>query len=305
MAKVNICVCVKNRQRFLETVFHSLVTQTYEDLKILGCDGISQDDTMSELFYIQQGTHEKVIAWHTEEEGYVNTHNFILSKIDDDCEYVGFVESDDLVDENKVKYQVEYLEAHPEVDVVSSCVVFSDKKILINTYMELNDDQITEGLKKGIPMSTICHFPSCIFRRKVLEKFINGKYFYDEYDNGMCGEGFLYTLHFLGYKFANIPTTIYLYRRGLDPNSMSNTMVPEFANAIDSLLYENKREYIMELFNKYNGKPTKKTTSKKKVEKKEEDENPKVEVLDEVKVEEPVVEEASKKKRGRPKKTQE
>jgi len=305
MAKVNVCVCLKNRKPLMETTFHSLVVQTYDNYKVLGCDGLSQDDSMTDLYYTQVGTNGKVVAWQTESEGYVNTHNFILSKIDDDCEYICFVESDDVVDENKLLYQTEFLDLHPDVDVVSSCVVFSDKKVLVNTYVELNDEQITEGLKKGIPMSTICHFPSCMFRRRVLEKFINSKYFYDEYDSGMCGEGFLYTLHFLGYKFANIPTTIYLYRRGLDPNSMSNTMVPEFANAIDSLLYENKREYIMELFNKYNGKPTKKTTSKKKVEKKEEDENPKVEVLDEVKVEEPVVDEAPKKKRGRPKKTQE
>ncbi len=225
MAKVNICVCVKNRQRFLETVFHSLVTQTYEDLKILGCDGISQDDTMSELFYMQQGTRGKIVAWHTEEEGYVNTHNFILSKIDDDCEYFCFVDSDDIVDEHKIEKQVEYLESHPDVDVVSSCVAFTDKRVLVNTYVELNNDQVTEGLKKDMPITIITHFQTCMFRRRVLDKFVNGKYFYDEYDNGMCGEGFLYTLHFLGYKFANIPTTIYLYRRGLDPNSMSKTMV--------------------------------------------------------------------------------
>ncbi len=306
MSKVNIFVCTKDRAGLIDVMADALLHQTFDDYKILTCDDHSSDISQEKLYNLQMKTNGKLVSWVMEkEEGYVNTHNFILSKIDDDCEYFCFVDSDDIVDEHKIEKQVEYLESHPDVDVVSSCVAFTDKRVLVNTYVELNNDQVTEGLKKDMPITIITHFQTCMFRRRVLDKFVNGKYFYDEYDTGMCGEGFLYTLHFLGYKFANIPSTIYLYRRGIAKNSMSNNIVPEFANAINSLSYENKREYIMELFNKYNGKPIKKTTSKKKVEKKEEDENTKVEVLDEVKVEEPVVEEAPKKKRGRPKKTQE
>lgn len=297
MSRVNICIPTKNRGDIILNTIRSLLLQTYSDYNILVCDDKSNDDTVSKVFNLQEKTNGKVISWYTEKEGYVNTLNFILSKTT--SEYICFVDSDDIVDENKIKYQVEYLDAHPDVDVVSSCVVFSDKKILVNTYVELNNDQVVAGLQKGIPMSTICHFPTCMFRRSCLEKFVNGKYFYDEYDTGMAGEGFLYTLHFLGYKFANLPTTMYLYRRGMAENSMSNNIVPEFANAINSLSYENKREYIMELFNKYNGpveekKPVEKKTNKKKEVKKEEP-----------KAEEVQTEEAPKKKRGRPKKTHE
>lgn len=314
MAKVNICVCVKNRQAAVEAALHSLVSQTYQDLKILTCDGKSQDSTMTTLYQCQVGTKSKVIAWMTEQEGYVNTHNFILSKIDNDCEYIGFVDSDDLVDEHKVEEQVKYLESHPDVDIVSSCVVFNDKRVLINTYVEVNNDQITEALKKGTPMSTLCHFQSCLFRRKCLDKFINKKFFYDEYDTGMAGEGFLYTLHYLGYKFANIPTTFYLYRRGIIQNSMSNNIVPEFANAIDSLSYENKMNYIKELFEKYNSleedkieevkeedKIEEKVKEQKLVEKKTTKKT--IKQKEEPKIEESKVEEAPK-KRGRPKKTE-
>lgn len=258
--RVNICVCVYNRQSIIKSSLDSLLKQTYKDYNILVCDGKSLDKTIDVLLDYQNH-FDNLIAWQTEQEGYINTHNFILDKTD--SEYICFVDSDDLVDPQKIEEQVKYLDNNPDVDVVSSSVMLADKRVLPNTMIELNNEQITEYLKNGNPMLSVCHFQSCMFRRKCLEKFTNKVYFYPEYENGMCGEGFLYTLHFLGYKFANIISTIYVYTRGLIKNSMSNTKNPEFASAIDSLSYDMKKEYIMELFNAYNT-PTKKRGRPKK-----------------------------------------
>ena len=197
--RVNICVCVYNRQSIIKSSLDSLLKQTYKDYNILVCDGKSLDKTI-DVILDYQNNNSNVIAWQTEQEGYINTHNFILNKTD--SEYICFVDSDDLVDPQKIEEQVKYLDNNPDVDVVSSSVMLSDKRVLPNTMIELNNEQITEYLKNGNPMLSVCHFQSCMFRRKCLEKFTNKVYFYPEYENGMCGEGFLYTLHFLGYKFA-------------------------------------------------------------------------------------------------------
>jgi len=250
--KVDICVCVKDRQNVIENTLNNILNQKFDDFRILCCDGLSKDMTMNKVYDMQGKTDNKVIAWQTEKEGYVNTHNFILSKTD--AEYICFIDSDDIVDANKLEEQVKYLDSHPDVDVVSSTTIFPNKKVLINTVVELNDEQISKSLKEGNSILGLCHFQSCMFRRKCLEKFKNGIYFYPEYEEGICGQGFLYTLHFLGYKFANIISTIYLYTRGVLKNSMSNTSKPNFANAIDTLSYEKKMEYIEELFNTYNTK---------------------------------------------------
>jgi len=258
--KVTICVCVYNRQSVIKTSLNTVLNQTYKDYDVLVCDGKSLDKTIDVLFEYQNN-NKNLIAWQTEESGYINSHNFILSKVD--SEYICFIDSDDLVDSNKLEEQVKFLDNNPDIDVVSTSVMFSDKRILPNTFIELNNDQITEYLKNGNPILNICHFQSCMFRRKCLEKFTNKVYFYPEYETGMCGEGFLYTLHFLGYKFANIISTIYVYTRGLVKNSMSNTIEQKFASAIDSLSYDMKKEYIMELFNTYNPQTKKRGRPKK------------------------------------------
>lgn len=247
--KVNICMCVYNRQEIVKNSLDNILKQKYKDYDIFVCDGKSIDNTMDELINYQN-INNNIFAYQTKEIGYINTHNLILSKTN--SEYICFIDSDDLVDANKLEEQVKYLDSHPDIDIVSSSVMLYDKKILPNTFVELNNDQITEYLKAGNPMLGLCHFQSCMFRRKCLEKFTNNIYFYPEYEDGLCGEGFLYTLHFLGYKFANITSTIYVYTRGLLKDSMSNNKKQEFASAIDNLSYDMKKQYIMELFNNYN-----------------------------------------------------
>ena len=254
--KVDICVCVKNRQSIIEQTLNNILNQNFDDFRILCCDGKSNDMTMNKIFDLQEQTDGKVIAYETEKEGYVNSHNYILSQTD--AEYICFIDSDDIVDVNKLEEQVKFLDTHPDVDVVSSTTILPNKKVLVNSMVDLNDNQITEYLKNGHSILELCHFESCMFRRKCLEKFINKIYFYPEYEDGLLGQGFLYTLHFLGYKFANIISTVYVYTRGLIKDSMSNKIIPQFANAIDTLSYEKKQEYITELFSAYNSSKKKK-----------------------------------------------
>lgn len=259
--KVDICVCVKNRESVINSTLNNILDQEYSNFRILCCDGKSKDKTMNKIYDLQESTGGKVIAWETEKEGYVNTHNFILSKTDAD--YICFIDSDDIIDSVKLKEQVKYLDKHPDVDVVSCTTILPNKKVLANSMVELDNDQITKYLKDGNSIVSVCHFQSCLFRRRCLEKFSNGIYFYPEYEDGLLGQGFLYTLHFLGYKFANIISTVYVYTRGVMKDSMSNKLNPNFANAIDTLSYERKKEYIEELFHAYNPETKKRGRPKK------------------------------------------
>lgn len=260
-AKVNICMCVKNRPSTVRSSIDTILKQTFEDYVLLLCDDMSSDMTMNTLLEYQARYPGKVQAWQNPEEGYINVHNFILSKTD--AEYICFIDSDDFVDERKLEEQVKFLDEHPDVDVVSTCTMFPNKQVLINSAVELDNDTITKALQNKIPISTICHFGSVMFRRKCLEKFTGNIYFYDEYNTGRCGDGFLYTLHFLGYKFANIISTIYVYSKGLIKNSLTNTVDPEFANSMDLLDYENKKMFTLEMFNNYNPQKKKRGRPKK------------------------------------------
>lgn len=254
-------MCVKNRPATVRTSIDSILKQTFEDYKLLLCDDASDDMTINTLLEYQARYPEKVVAWQNPNGGYINCHNFILSKTD--AEYICFVDSDDFVDPNKLEEQVKFLDEHEDVDVVSTCTMLPNKQVLINSAVSLDNDTIDTALKNGLPISTICHFGSVMFRRKCLEKFTGNIYFYDEYNTGRCGDGFLYTLHFLGYKFANIISTIYLYSKGLIKNSLTNTVEPEFANSMDLLNYENKKLFTLEMFNNYNPQKKKRGRPKK------------------------------------------
>ena len=260
-AKVAICIPVKNRKEAIKIVLKNILEQDYNDYNILACDGMSIDNTIDTLLEYQQKTDGKVIGWQTKEAGYVNTHNYILSKVD--AEYFCFIDSDDFVMKNKLSEQVKFLDEHPDVDVVSSMLALSDKRVLANTIVDLDNEQITKFLEENNPMNTICHFQSCMIRKKCLEKFTSGKYFFDEFETGRCGEGFLYTLHFLGYKFANIKSTVYIYNYKVMKDSMTNNINPDYADAMDQMSYEDKKVLIMDLFNKYNPQKKKKGRPKK------------------------------------------
>lgn len=259
--KVNVCMCVKDRQSSVKASIDSILDQTYDDYSILLCDDGSSDYTMNTLLEYQNANPDKVTAWQNPDPGYIKCHNFILSKTD--AEYICIMDSDDFVDRTKIEMQAKFLDEHPDVDVVSSCVMFPNKQVLVNSFVELDDKTITDALKKNMPIGTIFHIGAVMFRRKCLEKFTNGVYFYDEYEEGRAGDGFLYTLHFLGYKFANIISTIYVYSKGLIKNSLSNTKKQQFAAAMDLLDYENKQKFIMEMFGNYNAIKKKRGRPKK------------------------------------------
>ena len=268
-AKVNVCMIAKNRENAITVTIKSLLEQSFDDFKVLACDGMSQDKTMNVLFDMQNSSNGKLLAYQTPKEGYINSLNHILSKVDSD--YFCFIDSDDFISKNKLEEQVKFLEENPDVDVVSSAMMLSDKRILANSIVNLSNEQIDTYLKTNAPINTVCHFQSCLFRRRVLEKFNSRKFFYDEYNTGRAGDGFLYTLYFLGYKFANINNVFYIYSKGVLENSMSKNIEPEFANNIDSLSFENKKKEILNLFNKYNpqvvekkkrGRPKKVETTK-------------------------------------------
>lgn len=266
-AKVAICVPIKNRAGAIDVTIRQLLELDYDDYKILACDGLSKDYTMTNLLNLQSSSNSKLVAWQTEDEGYVNTHNFILSKIKD-ADYFCFIDSDDFVQANKLKEQVKFLEENPDIDVVSSTMMTNDKRVLANSYVNLNHEQIDQYLQTGMPMNTVCHFQSCLFRSRVLDKFSSSKYFYNEYESGHCGDGFLYTLYYLGYKFSNINSTVYIYTKGVLKDSMTNNIVPEFANSIDVLTNDERKEQILNLFNTYNPQKKKKGRPKKEKEEK-------------------------------------
>ena len=88
-------------------------------------------------------------------------------------------------------------------------------------------------------------------------------YFYSEFVGGYAGEGFLYVLHFNGYKFANTTDTYYVYTKGMVSTSLTNTLEPLYDTELSKLSYGEKQKELMKLFRKYNKKETNKESEEK------------------------------------------
>ena len=253
--KLDICICTKNRHGLILKMIDMIEENlTGLDYNIIVSDDKSTDRTMNDLLPYQD-KYNNVVVWQNEGDGYVDNYNFILSKVVSD--YFCLVDDDDIFDVSKFTIQAKYLDEHPDIDVVSSTVIFPNKQILLNTLEDLDHKEIETFLKNGEKMSSICHFQSCMFRKHVLEKFNVGEYFLPEYIGGLAGEGFLYKLFFLKYKFNNIKDTVYLYTYKFIKESLSNTYIPLFAIELDELPFEERKKKINNLYKKHIIKNTK------------------------------------------------
>lgn len=253
--KVDICLCGKNCAHVLNNALDTIrKMMTTVDCNVILVDGRSSDNTPQMMVDFRQEDTSKVLVLQTEENStYIDAYNLALNNTVSD--YIAWLDADDICDENRLKIQADYLDNNKDVSVVTSSVYLPNKQMIINTLTNFNDEQMTNLLENNqLHMFEMCHFQSAMFRRKCLTKFKNGKYFFDEYAGGRGGEGFLYMLHFLGYKFANITDTYYVYTMFMNPVSLSNNLDPLFAKAIDEMPYEDRKKALMKIYRKNNKK---------------------------------------------------
>lgn len=144
--KVSIIVPVYNAQNYLEQCINSLRNQTLEDIEIILVDDSSLDDS---LLICQKAEEEdsRIKVIHKENEGAGKARNAgILAATG---KYIGFVDSDDYVDDRMYQTLYEKAEQYGS-DLVMSGVVFVDG----NTYSEAGGCVIKTYFEKDTHFET-------------------------------------------------------------------------------------------------------------------------------------------------------
>lgn len=258
--KVDICMCIYNSNEYLERIIDNIYNQTFKDFNLIISDASPNQDGVKYIMDLKK-EKDNIYYFQSLNPGYINNLNNALTNSISD--YICFIDPDDYISNNKLEEQVKYLDSHSNIDVVSCTTVLSNNLILSNSFTELTHDNISKFIDSNLgSMKEICHFQSCMIRKECLEKFVNKKFFFDEYEGGFAGEGFLYTLYYLGYKFANISNSIYFYLYKENKNGLSKRLEPIFAKEIDNLDTNTRKEEILKLFNTYN--PVKKKRGRPK-----------------------------------------
>lgn len=118
---VSVIISAYNYGHFISQTLDSLQAQTYQDWECIVIDDGSKDDT-AEVVTRYAEKDSRIKYTYQKNQGPSAARNNGLRNITG--KYVQFLDADDLIEPEKFQRQVEYLEQHPEVDIVYGNVRF-------------------------------------------------------------------------------------------------------------------------------------------------------------------------------------
>lgn len=121
--KVSCVIPVYNREDLVGKAIESVLKQSFQDFEILLIDDGSMDQSCE---VIERYQDPRIRILHNgENRGILYTRNRLLREAKG--EYIAFLDSDDIAFPNRLQLQVEYLDQHPEVGIVSGGCYFRSK----------------------------------------------------------------------------------------------------------------------------------------------------------------------------------
>lgn len=111
-AKVSVVLPTYNRSERLVKAVDSVLAQSYRNFELLIIDDGSTDNTKEVVDNIND---DRIKYYYKENGGFASARNFGLKKVTGD--YIAFLDSDDYYMADKLKKQVECLEANQDFDV--------------------------------------------------------------------------------------------------------------------------------------------------------------------------------------------
>jgi glycosyltransferase involved in cell wall biosynthesis len=111
---VNVIVPTYNYGHFIEETLECLCAQTYQNWECLVVDDGSTDDTAERVSrFIERDPRFRFLRQANAKQAAAKNNGLRNSA----GQYIQFLDADDLIEPQKFEKQVEYLEAHPEVDI--------------------------------------------------------------------------------------------------------------------------------------------------------------------------------------------
>lgn len=163
MARITVLMGIYNCAPTLPAALNSLLAQTYQDFKIVLCDDGSTDDTYR-VAKEYADKYENIILIKNERNMGLNyTLNHCLEKAE--TEYIARMDGDDLSAPMRFEKEIQFLDAHPEVAVVSTSMHYFDENGVFRTGS--SHGEITK--KDFVYGSPICHAP-CMARTAVFKE---------------------------------------------------------------------------------------------------------------------------------------
>lgn len=195
---ISVIITTYNAAGFIKETIESVLNQTFESFELLIGDDGSTDNTCE----IVEKIGDPRIAITKCEHDFIGTENYLLYKAKG--KYIARLDHDDVMLPDRLKKQYEYMELHPEIDVLGTSVVcFGDSSDIISVKANYRFT-VRDFLKSNYIVN-----PSVIIRRSSITENnlrYNKRYLYAD-DYGLWVDMLKCNLH-----LENIPDILTKYR---------------------------------------------------------------------------------------------
>lgn len=172
---VNIGMPVYNTDpSFILEAVDSIKSQTFTDWKLIIIDDGSDNAKTKQL--LEKLSNPKIkIIYNKTNMGIAPTRKRIIKNLDPDCEFLAFLDSDDMMTPARLEIQIEHLNKNPSVDILGTQVaIYPSSGIFIGAEKHWEDKFITnhpEVIDKEVVDNSywFINNPSCMIRKQVLE----------------------------------------------------------------------------------------------------------------------------------------
>jgi glycosyltransferase involved in cell wall biosynthesis len=212
MPAVSVLIPCYNAADTIHEALESIAHQTFTDFEVIAVDDGSTDDTSKILrYWAQEDSRFRVLSYP--HKGIIETLN---AGLDNCCApLITRMDTDDRSHPERISRQVEYLNRHPEVGLVS-CLVsgFPEKQVRrgFQIYMQWLNSLLTDvNIRREIFIESPFPHPSVTFRKDIIKR-IGG---YQEH--GWAEDYDLWLrLYLSGMRFAKLPDFLLEWREHSD-----------------------------------------------------------------------------------------
>ncbi|QQS26905.1 glycosyltransferase [bacterium] len=159
---VSVVMSVYNGEKYLREAIDSILNQIFTDFEFIIINDGSTDDTLK---IIKDYKDPRIVLISRKNKGLVASLNEGIKKARG--KYIARMDADDISLPERFEKQVEYLEGHPEIDLVASQIqTFYNNRDELIVYKPITSYEIYYLLGAG---SIIAH-PSVIMRKNAVKK---------------------------------------------------------------------------------------------------------------------------------------
>jgi glycosyltransferase EpsE len=214
--EVTVLMSVYNDEEYLEKSMNSILDQTFSDFEFLIIDDASTDESVSILKSYASNDERIRLVLNEKNKGL--SYNLAEGVEMAEASWIARMDADDIACENRLEVQKEYVENHPDVDIVGSYVTDIDEH---DQEMEIRKVPVSH--EKISDLIWTCPFihPTVMFRKEAILEAGS----YDRNLRRRQDYDLWFRCKAANLKFANIPSPILYYRSTFDYYKKNNIKV--------------------------------------------------------------------------------